>query len=99
MVFPEFEEIITSPINASVVKVSLDAGNEVKAGESNLKLDKAATRTEYENQTFNWSLSGITSKSSGWSLIKVFLTLDQTMISNNYGLIVYRLRLKMPKGY
>ena len=30
-VFPEFEEVITSPINASIRKVSLDAGSEVKA--------------------------------------------------------------------
>src|SRR5262245_53565050 len=43
IVLPEFEETITSPINASIQKVLLDAGNEVKTGESVLLLDKTAT--------------------------------------------------------
>src|SRR4051812_36531768 len=33
-VLPEFEEILTSPINASIKNVVMDAGNEVKAGQS-----------------------------------------------------------------
>jgi HlyD family secretion protein len=42
-VFPEFEAVITSPINASIKNVSLDAGSEVKAGQSILTLDKTAS--------------------------------------------------------
>ena len=51
-VLPEFEEIITSPINASVQKVMMDAGSNIKAGQSILTLDKAAAQTEYEKQKF-----------------------------------------------
>src|SRR5262245_4027944 len=47
-VLPEFEEVITSPINASVQNVLLDAGTQVKAGESVLTLDKSSSQTEYE---------------------------------------------------
>jgi len=43
---PEFEETITSPINASVQKVMLNAGSKVKAGESVLTLDKTASQNE-----------------------------------------------------
>src|SRR5580693_8307929 len=41
-VLPEFEETITSPINASVQNVILDAGSKVNAGQSVLTLDKSA---------------------------------------------------------
>jgi HlyD family secretion protein len=51
-VFPEFEEVITSPINASIMKVSLDAGSEVKAGQSILTLDKTASVIADEKLTF-----------------------------------------------
>jgi len=51
-VLPEFEETITSPINASVQKVMMDAGSNIKAGQSILTLDKAAAQTEYEKQKF-----------------------------------------------
>src|SRR5436305_14539424 len=34
LVLPEFEEIITSPVNASIQKVLLDAGSPVQTGES-----------------------------------------------------------------
>src|SRR5476651_1730 len=33
-VLPEFEEILTSPINASIKNVLMDAGKKVKAGQS-----------------------------------------------------------------
>ncbi|CAL1518979.1 HlyD family efflux transporter periplasmic adaptor subunit [Chitinophaga sp. MM2321] len=52
LVLPEFEEIITSPINASIQKVLLDAGSEVKTGVSVIVLDKAATQLAYENLKF-----------------------------------------------
>jgi len=51
-VLPEFEEIITSPINASIQKVGLDAGSPVKAGQSILTLDKAATEIACEKLKF-----------------------------------------------
>lgn len=51
-VLPEFEEIITSPINASIQSVSLDAGSPVKTGESVLKLDKSSSQMEYEKLKF-----------------------------------------------
>src|ERR1700750_478118 len=51
-ILPEFEEIITSPINASIQNVVMDAGNKVQAGQSVLTLDKSASQTEYEKQKF-----------------------------------------------
>jgi len=51
-VLPEFEEILTSPINASIQKVALDAGSEVKAGQSILTLDKAASEIACEKLKF-----------------------------------------------
>jgi HlyD family secretion protein len=51
-VLPEFEETITSPINASVQKVIMDAGSKVSAGESILTLDKSASQTEFEKLKF-----------------------------------------------
>jgi HlyD family secretion protein len=51
-ILPEFEEVITSPINASVQNVLLDAGIAVKAGQSVLTLDKTASQTEYEKLKF-----------------------------------------------
>ncbi|SDD82266.1 HlyD family secretion protein [Mucilaginibacter pineti] len=51
-VLPEFEEIITSPINASIKSAVMDAGNKVKPGQSILTLDKSATQTEFEKLNF-----------------------------------------------
>lgn len=51
-ILPEFEEVITSPISASIQDVLLDAGSAVKAGQAILTLDKSATQTEYEKQKF-----------------------------------------------
>ncbi|HTI12787.1 MAG TPA: HlyD family efflux transporter periplasmic adaptor subunit [Puia sp.] len=51
-VLPEFEEVITSPINASIQKVGLDAGSVVKAGQSILTLDKAASEIAFEKLKF-----------------------------------------------
>jgi HlyD family secretion protein len=51
-VLPEFEEILTSPINASIKKVLMDAGNKVKEGQSILTLDKSASQTEFERLNF-----------------------------------------------
>src|SRR5271169_1554891 len=51
-VLPEFEENITSPINASIKNVTMDAGNKVKAGQSILTLDKSAAQNDYDKQKF-----------------------------------------------
>lgn len=78
-VLPEFEEVITSPINASVQKVGLDAGSEVKAGQSILTLDKAATEIACEKLKFQ-----LESKRN--SIQKLKLELDKSFFdlqSNN----------------
>jgi HlyD family secretion protein len=51
-ILPEFEGIITSPINASVQSVTIDVGSPVKAGQSILTLDKSASQTESEKLKF-----------------------------------------------
>lgn len=51
-ILPEFEEILTSPINASIKNVVMDAGNKVKAGQSILTLDKSAAQTEFDKLNF-----------------------------------------------
>jgi len=51
-VLPEFEEILTSPINASIRNVIMDAGNKVKAGQSILTLDKSSAQNDYDKQKF-----------------------------------------------
>lgn len=51
-VLPEFEEIIASPINASIKDVLMDAGSKVNEGQSILTLDKSITQTAYEKLRF-----------------------------------------------
>lgn len=51
-VLPEFEEVISSPIAASIQKVLMDAGSSIRAGQSILTLDKSAAQTEYETLKF-----------------------------------------------
>ena len=51
-VLPEFEQSLTSPINASVQKIILDAGSPVKAGQSLLTLDKSSSQMDYEKLKF-----------------------------------------------
>jgi len=51
-VLPEFEEIITSPISASIKNVVTDAGGKVKAGQSVLTLDKSAAESDYAKLKF-----------------------------------------------
>jgi HlyD family secretion protein len=78
-VLPEFEEIITSPIAATIQKALLDAGSPVKAGQSVLVLDKAATQLDFEKLRFQ-----LESKRN--SIHKTKLDLDQSFFdlqSNN----------------
>ncbi|MDZ4708075.1 MAG: HlyD family efflux transporter periplasmic adaptor subunit [Saprospiraceae bacterium] len=48
---PEFEQVIISPITATIQQVVLDAGSTVKAGDIILVLDKESTQLSYEKQT------------------------------------------------
>jgi HlyD family secretion protein len=78
-VLPEFEETITSPINASVKEVMMDAGRAIKKGESVLTLDKSSSQTEYEKLKFQ-----LESKRN--DIRKLRLTLDKSFYdirSNN----------------
>ena len=78
-VLPEFEEILTSPINASIKNVIMDAGNKVKAGQSILTLDKSAAQNDYDKQKFQ-----LESKQS--EIQKLKLDLDKSFFdiqSNN----------------
>ncbi len=47
-VLPEFEQVITSPITATLMQVFLDAGSTVKAGEKILELDKESTQLDFD---------------------------------------------------
>ena len=51
-IIPEFEQVISSPINAPISDVVLDAGSQVKAGDVILTLDKASTQVEFERLKF-----------------------------------------------
>ena len=51
-VLPEFEEVITSTINASIKNVITDAGGKVKVGQSILALDKSAAENDYSKMKF-----------------------------------------------
>lgn len=51
-ILPEFEEVITSPINASIKSVLIAEGTSVKTGESILTLDKSTSEAEFERLKF-----------------------------------------------
>ena len=51
-VLPEFEEVISSPLAASIQKVLLDGGSQIKAGQSILTLDKSAAQMDFEKLKF-----------------------------------------------
>ncbi|MGV3765291.1 MAG: efflux RND transporter periplasmic adaptor subunit [Chitinophagaceae bacterium] len=51
-VLPEFEEVITSPVQAAILEVLADAGTSVVKGQSLLKLDKAAIQSALDKAKF-----------------------------------------------
>lgn len=51
-VSPEFEEILSSPIQASIQEILLEPGKKVTSGQSILRLDKSATQSELERLKF-----------------------------------------------
>lgn len=76
---PEFEQVITSAIAASIQDVLMDVGSTVRAGQSVLLLDKAAAEAEYEKLRF-------TLESKRNSIQKLKLELDKSFYdirSNN----------------
>lgn len=76
---PEFEEVLTSAINASIENVLMDAGTSVQNGQSILLLNKAAAQAEYEKLRF-----ALESKRN--SIQKLTLELDKSFYdirSNN----------------
>lgn len=48
---PEFEQVIISPITATIQQVLLDAGSTVKTGDKILELDKESTQLSFDKQT------------------------------------------------
>jgi HlyD family secretion protein len=78
-ILPEFEQVITSPVNASIKNVVMDAGSVVKTGQSILSLDKEALETEYQKLRFQLASKRI-------SIEKLRLELDKSFYdvkSNN----------------
>lgn len=78
-VLPEFEEILASPIQASIQEVLLDPGKKVVKGQSILRLDKSATQSEYERLQFQM-------ESKANEISKLRLTLEKSFYdikSNN----------------
>jgi hypothetical protein len=51
-ILPEFEQVIASPISASIQNVLVEAGKPVKEGQSILMLDKSLSQSEYEKLKF-----------------------------------------------
>lgn len=51
-VLPEFEEVLTSPISASIKNVLMDAGKKVNKGQSIVLLDKSVSQTDYGKLQF-----------------------------------------------
>jgi HlyD family secretion protein len=70
-ILPEFEQVITSPINAVIQNVVVEAGNEVKPGQSILELDKEFTQLEFEKLRFQV-------ESKRLAITKITLELDKS---------------------
>ena len=68
---PEFEQVITSPITATIQNVYLNEGSTVKIGEKILELDKEFTRLNFEKQRDQLDLKRN-------SIVKLKLDLDKS---------------------
>ena len=86
-VLPEFEEIIASPIQASIQEVLLDPGKKVVKGQSILRLDKSATQSAYERLQFQM-------ESKANEISKLGLTLEKSFydIKSNNNIKELRIR-------
>lgn len=85
-VLPEFEEVLTSPINAAVRNVLMDAGTKVKAGQSILTLDKSSAETDFDKLKFQ-----IESKEN--EIRKLKLDLEKTFYDINSNNNIKQLRI------
>jgi len=85
-VLPEFEEVLTSPINAAVRNVLMDAGTKVKAGQSILTLDKSSAETDFDKLKFQ-----IESKEN--EIKKLKLDLEKTFYDINSNNNIKQLRI------
>lgn len=56
LVLPEFEQVSTAPISASIEQVLKSAGSQVQAGELILKLDKKNSQLQFEKLQEEWEL-------------------------------------------
>lgn len=74
-ILPEFEQVITSPISAVIQNVVVEAGNEVKAGQSILELDKEFTTIEFEKLKFQVESKRLAITKIGLELDKSFYDL------------------------
>ncbi|WP_158799147.1 efflux RND transporter periplasmic adaptor subunit [Pedobacter sp. L105] len=90
-VLPEFEEVISSPISASIQKVLIDAGAPVKAGQSILTLDKSATQMEYSKLKFQ-----LESKQN--DIRKIKLDLDKSFYDIKSNNAIKQLRINSLKA-
>lgn len=70
-ILPEFEQVITSPISASIRDVLFDAGASVKSGDAVILLDKSTSEAQYEKMKFE-----LQSKRN--SIVKLKLELDKS---------------------
>lgn len=70
-VIPEFEEIIASPLTATILSVYRDEGASLSGEETIMDLDKRNTQTEFEHQKDQLALKRN-------SIIKLKLELDQS---------------------
>lgn len=86
-VLPEFEEVIASPVSASILEVSVAAGATVEAGQPLLKLDKAAVESEYEKGKFQL-------ESSRNNMQKLRLQLDKSYFDLQTGNNIKQLRIQ-----
>ncbi|MEP7267569.1 MAG: HlyD family efflux transporter periplasmic adaptor subunit [Saprospiraceae bacterium] len=74
-VIPEFEQVITSPINAAIQNVYLDAGSVVKGREKIMELDKTFTQLEVEKQQDQLAQKKNGLEKQRWELEKIYFDL------------------------
>lgn len=86
-VLPEFEEVIASPVSASLLEVSVAAGATVQAGQPLLKLDRDAVESEYQKGKFQL-------EQSRNNIRKLRLQLDKSYFDLQTGNNIKQLRIQ-----
>lgn len=77
-ILPEFEQVITSPINSSIQSVLIQAGTSVKPEQAILILDKASSQAEFEKQKFQLESKRNTIHKLGLDLNKILYDLKSS---------------------